>query len=279
MVVVRVFAPLVLLLVANTASALELRDLWRRPDQQGMDLLEHDNPSEAAKAFDDARWKGVSHFRAGNFEEAARAFGESDEQLYNQATSAVRAGDYQTAIEQFEQVIAQNPDHADARHNLDIARQLAGQDPQEQPGQSGEQSESADQQESEEQGESQSQPAEQDGEGEQQESSGSQDQQQSGEQNGEQNQDDPAPGEEATDGDDQQAQEQEHSADEPDDGQQEADAQQQLAAAEDPLSEVDQATEQWLRRIPDDPSQLLRGKIQLKHRTDYRDVGDMVEPW
>ena len=70
--------------------------------------------------------------------------------------------------------------------------------------------------------------------------------------------------------------------------QQENDAEQQPASQSqisaqssepDPVSEDDQATEQWLRRIPDDGSQLLRNKIRLNHLIDYPDVQDMQEPW
>jgi Ca-activated chloride channel family protein len=271
---------------ATSAGAIELDDLWRRPDQRAMQLLDADKPSEAAEAFEDKRWQGVSHYRAGDYAKAAEAFGQSEGALYNQATSAVRAGDYQTAIEQFEQLLEQNPDHQDAQHNLDIARQLAGQD-SEQAGQSGEEDKpSEEQRESEQDGDNQNQSAEQQNDAAS-ESESSQDQQpgeQQNEQNNQQSGDQSDAAEPPSELSEREQPEQQQSREE--EGQSgdaqandEEDPQQEIAAIEDQLSEVDQATEQWLRRIPDDPSQLLRGKIRLKHRTDYRDVGDMVEPW
>jgi len=56
-------------------------------------------------------------------------------------------------------------------------------------------------------------------------------------------------------------------------------AQEELAGREEPLTESQQATEQWLRQIPDDPSGLLRRKLQQSHRNDYPSVQDLREPW
>ena len=39
-----------------------------------------------------------------------------------------------------------------------------------------------------------------------------------------------------------------------------------------PLGEREQAVEQWLRRIPDDPAGLMRGKLLQSHRRDWPDV-------
>jgi Ca-activated chloride channel family protein len=46
-----------------------------------------------------------------------------------------------------------------------------------------------------------------------------------------------------------------------------------------PLTESEQATEQLLRRIPDDPAGLLRRKLEQSHRSEYPEVRDADEPW
>ena len=51
------------------------------------------------------------------------------------------------------------------------------------------------------------------------------------------------------------------------------------SARREPISESEQATEQWMRRIPDDPSQLLRNKIKLNHMIQHENVTDLPEPW
>jgi len=45
------------------------------------------------------------------------------------------------------------------------------------------------------------------------------------------------------------------------------------------LTEQQQATEQWLRQIPDDPAGLLQRKLQNRHMTDYPEVRDSAKPW
>jgi len=45
------------------------------------------------------------------------------------------------------------------------------------------------------------------------------------------------------------------------------------------LTEQEQATEQWLRQIPDDPAGLLQRKLQNRHMTDYPEVRDSAKPW
>jgi len=45
------------------------------------------------------------------------------------------------------------------------------------------------------------------------------------------------------------------------------------------LTEREQANEQWLRQIPDDPAGLLQRKIQNRHLTDFPKVIDSDKPW
>lgn len=44
-------------------------------------------------------------------------------------------------------------------------------------------------------------------------------------------------------------------------------------------SEREQATEQWLRQIADDPAGLLRRRLEQSHRIDYPEVRESDEPW
>ena len=46
-----------------------------------------------------------------------------------------------------------------------------------------------------------------------------------------------------------------------------------------PLGEREQASEELLRRIADDPAGLLRQKIFLNHRIEYPEVEDAVRDW
>ena len=66
------------MLGGSSAYGADTEDpLWMRwfltPDQQGRYYLEHGDYSSAARCFEDAQWKGIALYRAGDFESAARA--------------------------------------------------------------------------------------------------------------------------------------------------------------------------------------------------------------
>ncbi len=284
---------------------------WKTRDQRGAELLQSGDAAAASEVFRNSEWRGISHYRNGNFAEAQKEFSASGDpqSLYNEGTAAARAGDYQTAVEKFEQVAEADPSHADAAHNLDIARQLLekqqqssdesqqgdeqGEDQGEEQGadqgdsqnsdgseQSGDQSQSGDQQQGEQQEGSESQ--QNDGAGDQNQSDNggelsttAEDAEASAEEN--KNQSSPGPS-------DQEQAEQEQAATAQAGDEQAGEPGEQSASNADPtqtapISESEQATEQWMRRIPDDPSQLLRNKIKLNHMIQHENVRDLAEPW
>ena len=49
-----------MLSLPQPAMAFQFEDLWLRPDQQGQRLLQRGQADEAAKRFEDFRWKGLS---------------------------------------------------------------------------------------------------------------------------------------------------------------------------------------------------------------------------
>lgn len=252
-------------------------DLWVTPDQQRRN-------SEAKGEFDDLTvsdnpaWSGVGHYRKGDFGEAAKRFSEAggDTGIYNEATSLIHAGEYDQAVSKLEDLLESNPEHQNARHNLDVARQLKelqqtrneqgedgdrgdqqNQDSQDSPS-SGDQ-QSGDQDESSQQGDSEA------SDGEDSQSSESLDQ--PGE-NGEQPREEPE--DETASAEDQQEDSEVDASDARD---------AQVEQGESPLSEDEQATEQWLRRIPDDPTGLLRRKLKRSQQIEYPSVVDGKNPW
>ena len=280
---------------------------WKTRDQRGVELLQSGDAAAASEVFKDSEWRGVSHYRNGNFAEAQKEFAGSADlnSLYNEGTAAARAGDYQAAVEKLEQVAKADPAHADAQHNLDIARQLLEQ---QQQSDESEQGESEQGEEQDQQGESEDNQA-----GEQDQQQGDQQQgdqagnEQSGQQQDGETQDDQknsdgggelsASAEDAQANEDNAAQsteEQNQSEENPSEQQQAQQGQSELDPSNteagesasaagpeqiEPISESEQATEQWMRRIPDDPSQLLRNKIKLNHMIQHENVRDLVEPW
>lgn len=99
-------------------------DLWRRGDQQAMDLLADQRPEDAARRFQDPAWRSWALFEAGQFEEALKGYAQVLEQNpndadnhYNYGTLLALAGRYEESLEAFEQALTRQPDHQRARHN------------------------------------------------------------------------------------------------------------------------------------------------------------------
>lgn len=284
-------------LVPNIAQA----DWWRTPEQQSLDALEAGNIEQLQTVAPDAIWQAIAKHKNGEFEAAADDFSElatqsllegdvraANRALYNQGVSDARAGDFESALENFEQVLQSDPEFQDAAHNSEIVRQLIEQQQQEQEQESGEEGEEGDEQssDSDEQqpSDQQSSDDEQSDEGENEE--GQSDEASEGSQesdNSESSDAEQAASEEQQERDAQAARDALNAEDQlPPDGQPEPDDGSAGEPVESPIetmSESDQAIEQWLRRIPDDPAGLLRRKLEQSHLIEFPEVTDAVKPW
>jgi Ca-activated chloride channel family protein len=271
--------PLAMGLPAPDAYAGPWDDLWLTPDQQGQRALQADDPESAAALFDSHPWAGTAAYRAGDYTTAADRFahGDSADDWYNRGNALARAGQLDEAIAAYRESLARVPDAQDARDNLALVEQLRDRQQQEQQ-QSG-QGESPAQQHGQEQdnpvggenGEPPSSPGE--------EQSGQESQGQQGtEQQGSPGQDrsEPTQGEPSSDSPEGEQQGSDQSVDsegdsvgdtqpgQPGPGEELMDMARTAAESGDP--EKDQAIEQWLRRVPDDPSGLLREKFRYESR-------------
>ncbi|WP_105103988.1 VWA domain-containing protein [Microbulbifer pacificus] len=269
-------------LPAPEATAAELESLWQTPNQQGRELLQQGDAAGAAKVFENSQWRGTAQYRAGEYDAAAKNFAQSPDPqgLYNLGNSLTQQGRFDDAIKAFDQALAQNPEFADAAHNRDIAEQLKKlqQQQQSQGGQSEEQQQN-DQQQDQQDENQQSQQGQQEDQ-QQNPQQGDQSQQQNAGQNPQDQQQNQPPSdqEQASSGQEEQD-EQEQPESQQQQQQQEGDAQNQSAQAqpsdeESPLDpETQQALDQWLRQIPDDPAGLMREKFKyesLQRRRAYR---------
>jgi len=267
----------------DSAVALEWDDLWFNTNQRGVHEMEAENFAAAASRFSDTRWKAAALYRAGEYEEAAEQLeGMTDpEANYNRGTALARAGRIEEAIESFEETLEQRPDHADARHNLELLRQLKNQQ-QQQPGQS-----NNDEQEQPRQADGSQGQSGQDQQGKSGEN-GPSDQQsernedsevsETGSQSAEPN------GAEQDDGDtgqEQSAEEQDSTSN----GETNRDVSENepgppvQADSDSQQTEEQQAIEQWMRRVPDDPGGLLRRKFRHQYTQRNRNSGDEVRAW
>jgi Ca-activated chloride channel homolog len=117
---------LAFMLIPQVSEAFSWESLWFRPDQQGIRALERDAPEEAAALFQDPGWKGLAHYQAGNYQEAEEAFStvNTPEGHYNRGNALANLGRYKEALASYQEALTQQPDHADARHNKSVIEKL-----------------------------------------------------------------------------------------------------------------------------------------------------------
>ena len=268
---IMVLAACAIVPLSTPASAADWDDLWRTPDQQGQAALEEGDPATAAALFADREWQAVARYRNGEFAASAAAFAESGDarSLYNLGNALARQGEFESAIDAYDEVLEMDPGDEDAAYNRDLLRQLLEQQ-QQQQGQQQEQ-ESGDSQASQDPaGDSES-----DADGEPREG-----EQQAGDPG---DADDREPGEEDMRALQEELQRAAEEAEREESLQQLSEA--ELAALREE-QEQEQAMEQWLRRIADDPGGLLRRKFRYQYRAQGRDQDgnatwpdDEVHPW
>ncbi|MCE4053132.1 vWA domain-containing protein [Pseudomonas sp. Au-Pse12] len=121
--------PLLLFAVPQPSYALDFNDLWLRPDQQGQRLLEQQRPAEAARHFQDPQWQGVALYEAGNYNAAAERFAEGNDARahYNRGNALARSGELEAAIDAYEQALERQPDLQPALQNKALVESLLQQ--------------------------------------------------------------------------------------------------------------------------------------------------------
>ncbi|PAV50008.1 hypothetical protein CK486_02105 [Pseudomonas sp. HAR-UPW-AIA-41] len=248
------------------ARALEWADLWQRADQQGAQLLEQGKAGEAAKRFNDPQWQGMAHYAAGDYAAAAERFAQFDTASahYNRGNALAKGGELAAALDAYDIALEKQPDLEAARHNRALVEQLLRQQQQQQQQQQQSQQEpsSGDQHG---QGAQQSPPSPAQDTDKQRGESGTAQKPAENPAPSTQQRPDQAqppstakPQEPANTGQGDAAQRDTATAEKPE--------QPASIASEGLSSEQQQALEQWLRQIPDDPAELLKRKFWIEQQ-------------
>ena len=260
--------------LAQPAQASLWDDMWQTRNQQAQERLEEGDVLAAAELFDDGEWQAVSRYRGGEFAESAAKFAAKGDtrNLYNLGNAMAMQGEFESALDAYEQVLEMEPDNADAKYNRDLMDEML--------------------QEQQSQQEGESQDSDQESGGESEESDGENESDQQNSDNAEQSASDEGDLTERAEDDDQQKdldalqEELERAAE----AQNNSESEQQLT--DEQLEELrraqeeQQAMEQWLRRIPHDPGRLLRTKFRYQYKRLGKDQDgndlwpdDEVQPW
>jgi Ca-activated chloride channel family protein len=231
--------PLYMLALPPDAQALEWESLWKNQDHRAGELFEQGDFAAAAELFQNPAWKASAQYRAGEYQVALDQWLQLDNvtSLYNRGNALAKLGQYEKAIAAYQQLLQSNPQHEDAIYNKKQLEDLLQNQPQKGSDPNSPNSEN-DKPGSDPNSQSQagSDPEPQ-GEGS-----------------------DPGHQDNATGSDPLKEQGDTKKGSDPSNG----DQQQSLANLEQQMS--DQAAEQWLRKIPDDPGGLLRRKFLYQYR-------------
>ena len=227
------------MLPSQQAHALEWKDLWMTKDQQATEAFESEEHSTAALLFEATDWAGAANYRAANYEAAIASFSAIDtaDGHYNRGNALALSGNYAESIAAYDMALSLELGHADSLQNKAIIEQLLEQE----EAQSGENQE----------GEDQENESEQNSENESDQDSESSEQQDQESQEGDQ---------------DQQDQEQQNQPPEEQEGAESNSEQNTPSETTNEEFEEQQSLEQWLRRIEDDPGELLRRKFRYQYR-------------
>jgi len=270
------------------AVALEFANLWRNDDQQAKQLLDQGKPKQAASKFHDERWKSAAHYRSGDYAKSAQILAKSDDadSDYNRGNALAKAGKLPQALAAYDEALKKNPQLKDAAFNRALVKKLQEKQKQQKKKQQkkGKQDSQKDSQKKND-GSKGQKGGESNKGGDKGKKSSSQD--------GKQGEGEPQ--KQSNRADDQQQKQGQQQAQQQADNKNSADAEKRAAKAShkqdprksdprkpDPKSalqnEQQQARQQWLRRIPDDPGGLLRRKFQYQYR-QRGDHEDEVQRW
>lgn len=253
------------------AYAWSLQDLWLTPDQQGKESFEQQDFDNAQQQFSDPRWQGSAAYRNRDYEAAAKAFSQGDSATdhYNRGNALAQSGKLDEAIAAYDKALERQPNMADAIENRRLVQQLQKQQQKDNQPSSSDQNPPENQQGNEEDNSSGNNSSNntENNSGNNAQSQQSDASENNGDKNNNnQREQNSSPQDESNAAENAESNEQHNES-------QDQTTQQQAATASDSndalnhlSAEEKQALEQWLRKVPDDPSGLLRRKFEYEFR-------------
>ncbi len=279
--------PLVVIALPQPALAFEWRDLFQRPDQRAAQALEEGDFEKARSLASDPDLAAAAAYRDQDFDAAAQnwAQGDTAREHYNRGNALARQGEFESALDAYDQALAEDSEFEDAIANKQAVQQWLEQQPPPESEQQGEDGDESDEQSDDSESGSDEQSGEQDqqNESEQQQSDQQSDQseRQSEQTDSDQQQDDSGESQDSADAEagetlseDEASSAQQQLREELDQALAEEGEAASAVESQQPYDEQRDALEQWLRRVPDDPGGLLRAKFRLEQQRRAAEARD-----
>ena len=251
---------LLLIPLPKNSYAVEWQDLWETKNQQAQKLYQQKDFSNAAKTFTDPNWKAAAHYKAGEYDQAINALKneKTADSFYNQGNALAKKGQLEQALNRYQQALALKKEDQDILHNKNLVEKaLEKQQKEKQQQQKKNGSESKKDDNSPSKKGDKSQPSD---------NTNSKEQASEPQKNKE-------PNPESEKDKNKEAKAQKPSQKKP------PEKQPQKQKSDYKLDENEQATQQWLNRIPDDPSGLLRRKFEYQYKLRQRNGDENEKSW
>jgi Ca-activated chloride channel homolog len=257
-----------------SVHAFNWQDLWSTPDQQGRDLMTENQFKQAKETFSNSDWAAAAAYRAGDFQQASELYQslKNEQGYYNQGNALAHMGKYEDALKAYDKTLAINATNQDAIYNRKLIEDLLKKENQKEQNkdQQNKDQQNKDQQNKDQQNKDQ-QNKDQQNKDQQNKDQQNKDQQNKDQQNKDQQNKDQQNKDQQNK--DQQNKDQQNK-DQQNKNQQNKNQQKQSKkeknkknneAQSEAEREKQQAKEQWLRLIPDDPGGLMREKFLRDH--------------
>lgn len=250
---------LFLLPVPQDSYALDWQSLWQTPNQRAQQAFNQQQYQQAAEQFDNPDWRAAAQYKAGQYQQAAETLKDtqSAEGHYNRGNALAQAGQLQEALQAYQQALKLDPGHQDAQYNKDIVEKKLK-----------EQEQQPNNQQQDQQQKEKPQSSEQPQKPQQDQQSGQSDTDQQHEQKPEDSQQSPAnqDAEQKKPADEKQPSEADaKQQDQPQQPAKQDQAEQSKAVETAEKNETERANEQLLKRIPDEPTGLLKRKFKYQY--------------
>lgn len=250
--------------------ALDWQSLWQTQDQRAQQAFSRQQYQQAAEQFQDPAWRAAAQYKAGQFQEAAETLKDAQtaDDHYNRGNALAKAGQLPAALGEYQQALKLEPKHQDAQANYEAVKKALEQQ-QNQQNQQDQDSQNKSSEDTESQDQS-SQQAKEDQDGKQQKQPQSGQDSQSAER--QPSEDGDEPNQQPSQQSDGKRPQPEPELDKSDEARRASGNPKPEAAAQSAQStqaadqdEAQRTSEQLLKRIPDQPTGLLKRKFKYQY--------------